>query len=204
MDAILAAPNCETLQGRRDYVILLFLYNSGARASEAAAVRTVDLDWDATGTGFVRLRGKGNKIRICPLWASTMDQLRPLVRGRDDDAAVFLNRYGNPIGRFGVHALVRRNARIAAAQLPSLKAKQVSPHTIRHTTATHLLRAGVDINTVRAWLGHVSVDTTNIYAETDLEMKSKALAACKLGPDTKRGAGRWKENRGLMEFLRSL
>lgn len=204
MDAILAAPNCQTLQGRRDHVILLFLYNSGARASEAAAVRIGDLDWDSTGTGVVRLRGKGNKTRFCPLWASTMDQLRPLVGGKNEDAVVFLNRYGDPIGRFGIHALVRRNARIAAAQLPSLKTKQVSPHTIRHTTATHLLRAGVDINTVRAWLGHVSIDTTNIYAETDIETKAKALAACELGPGEPRKAGRWKEDQGLMMFLRNL
>jgi site-specific recombinase XerC len=74
----------------------------------------------------------------------------------------------------------------------------------RHTTATHLLRAGVDINTVRAWLGHVSVDTTTIYAETDIETKAKALAACEIGPDPKRRGGRWKDERGLMDFLRNL
>jgi site-specific recombinase XerD len=87
--------------------------------------------------------------------------------------------------------------------VPSLAKKRVSPHTIRHTTATHLLRAGVDINTIRAWLGHVSIDTTNVYAEVDLEMKAKALAACDTG-----GKGQekkmWRKNPRVMEFLRSL
>jgi integrase/recombinase XerD len=84
----------------------------------------------------------------------------------------------------------------------SLAPKRVSPHTIRHTTATHLLRAGVDINTIRAWLGHVSLATTNVYAEVDLEMKAKALAGCEVGgssPGTP-----WRENVGLMGFLRNL
>jgi site-specific recombinase XerD len=81
--------------------------------------------------------------------------------------------------------------------------KRVSPHTIRHTTACHLLRAGVDINTIRAWLGHVSIDTTNIYAETDLEMKAKALAMCEVagGPETNKS---WRDDPQLMNFLRSL
>lgn len=188
IDTILAAPDRQTAQGRRDYAILLFLYNSGARVSEAAGIRVGDLERDSTGTGVVRLHGKGNKTRFCPLWVSTMSELRHLVNGREGDAALFLNRYGAAIGRFGIHAVVERHAQTAKARLPSLKTKRVSPHTIRHTTATHLLRGGVDINTVRAWLGHVSVDTTNIYAETDLETKAKALAACEagLGPSRKR------------------
>ncbi len=87
--------------------------------------------------------------------------------------------------------------------MPSLATKRISPHTIRHTTATHLLRAGVDINTVRAWLGHVSLDTTNIYAEIDLETKAKALAKCEIG-DAPKPKPRWREDPGLMAFLRSL
>ena len=86
--------------------------------------------------------------------------------------------------------------------MPSVGQKRVSPHTIRHTTATHLLRAGVDINTIRAWLGHVSLRTTNIYAEVDLEMKAKALAHCEVeGEGTQKP---WREDKGLMEFLRTL
>ena len=87
--------------------------------------------------------------------------------------------------------------------MPSLADKRVSPHTIRHTTACHLLRAGVDINTIRAWLGHVSLDTTNIYAETDLEMKAKALAMCEVAGESKTNKP-WRANPQLMAFLRSL
>jgi site-specific recombinase XerD len=98
-------------------------------------------------------------------------------------AAVFINRRGQPLTRFGVHDLVARYGRTVTRDLPSLQQKRLSPHTIRHTTATHLLRAGVDINTIRAWLGHVSVDTTNIYAEIDLAAKAKALEICAIHPD---------------------
>jgi len=99
--------------------------------------------------------------------------------------------------------MVERHVAKAKARLPSLAAKRISPHTIRHTTATHLLRACVDINTIRAWLGHVSLDTTNIYAETDLEMKAKALAKCEVagGKPTKK---RWRDDPALMAFLRAL
>jgi len=87
--------------------------------------------------------------------------------------------------------------------MPSLAAKRVSPHSIRHTTATHLLRAGVYINTVRAWLGHVSLDTTNIYAEIDLEMKAKALAKCEV-TNTNNSNRHWRDDPALMTFLRAL
>ena len=90
----------------------------------------------------------------------------------------------------------------AVKKVPSLAAKRVSPHTIRHTTATHLLRSGVDINTIRAWLGHVSLATTNVYAEVDLEMKARALAHCEV--EGKKKTTPWKEDRGLMDFLRTL
>jgi site-specific recombinase XerD len=90
----------------------------------------------------------------------------------------------------------------AAVQVPSLLKKRVSPHVIRHTTATHLLHAGVDINTIRAWLGHVSLTTTNVYAEVDLEMKAKALSTCEVKKSKARKP--WRVDTGLMEFLRSL
>jgi integrase/recombinase XerD len=106
-----------------------------------------------------------------PLWARTVTELAPLIANRGPEEQVFLNRRGEPLTRFGMNALVERHARKAAAKLPSLANKRVGPHTIRHTTATHLLRAGVDINTIRAWLGHASLATTNVYAEVDLEMK---------------------------------
>ncbi len=200
MDALLDAPNRRTPQGQRDYAMLLFLYNSGARASEAANLKIVDIDWYRES---VRVIGKGHKHRICPLWLITMEQLRWAAGQRGSEQPVFLNRNGRPTTRFGIHTMVERNSLIAATQASSLVTKRVSPHMIRHTTATHLLRAGVDINTIRAWLGHVSINTTNIYAETDLETKARALATC--APES--GTAKikpWKHNPGLMTFLQEL
>lgn len=201
MDALLAAPDQSTKQGQRDRALLLFLYNSGARASEAAGVGIGDLEGNERG-GVVKLNGKGGKIRLCPLWSRTMSALTPLIANRQQDAKLFLNRYGEPITRFGIHTMVERYAKRAGEKVAAMAGKRISPHTIRHTTATHLLRAGVDINTIRAWLGHVSIDTTNVYAEVDLEMKAKALAAC----DTGNGSHPKKAWRsaGVMEFLRNL
>jgi integrase/recombinase XerD len=205
MDALLATPNQATAQGRRDHALLLFLYNSGARADETAQVRINDLTLPQVpdrDLASALIRGKGNKSRRCPLWAQTVRELTELIRDRGPSEHVFLNRCGQPITRFGIHTLVERSVARAVKAVPSLAAKRVSPHTIRHTTATHLLRSGVDLNTIRAWLGHVSLTTTNVYAEVDLESKAKALANCDI--DGKQGFVPWKENKGLMEFLRSL
>jgi integrase/recombinase XerD len=205
MDAVLAAPDRTTAQGRRDHALLLFLYNTGARAGEAAQARIGDLALPQVperDPASVLIRGKGNKPRRCPLWAQTVRELEGLVGGRGPTEHVFLNRSGQPITRFGIHTLVERSSARAAARVTSLATRRVSPHTIRHTTATHLLRSGVDINTIRAWLGHVSLTTTNVYAEVDLEMKAKALANCEIAGEAD---GRpWKEDAGLMEFLREL
>ncbi len=205
MEALLAAPDLATAQGRRDHAVLQFLYNAGTRADEAAQVQIGDLNLPRVpdrDQAWVAIRGKGNKHRLCPLWASTAKELRLLIGDRAASERVFLNRRGQPLTRFGIHSLVERYAARVAAAIPSLAAKRVSPHTIRHTTATHLLRAGVDINTIRGWLGHVSLETTNVYAEVDVEMKAKALATCAL-KEAKRKKP-WREDKGLMEFLRTL
>lgn len=204
MDALLAASEGLMPQQRRDHALLLFLYNTGARADEAAQLTVSNLDLanvPRRDHSSVVIRGKGNKLRRCPLWSQTVNELTPLVKGRDPAEHVFLNRCGHPITRFGIHTLVERYVQRASKQIPAIKTKRVSPHTIRHTSATHLLRAGVDINTIRAWLGHVSINTTNIYAETDLEMKARALALCEIKT---KPAKRWREDVGLMEFLKRL
>jgi site-specific recombinase XerD len=132
-----------------------------------------------------------------------VQELNVLVGEKAPTEHVFINRCGRPLTRFGIHTIVKRYAERVSARMPGLAAKRVSPHSIRHTSATHLLRAGVDINTIRAWLGHVSMDTTNIYAETDLEMKAKALAHCEVKGSSKRNK-RWHQNAGLLAFLKSL
>ena len=144
------------------------------------------------------IRGKGGKRRQCPLWPRTERALSGLLHDRADGNAVFLSRQRRPYTRFGVYRLVER----CAARVPSLMERKITPHVLRHTSACHLLQAGVDLNTIRAWLGHASLDTTNIYAEIDLEMKAKAMALCDAAED---GPDRpWKENKGLMSFLDTL
>jgi integrase/recombinase XerD len=203
MDALLAAPNRDTAQGRRDHALLLFLYNTGARASEAAQVTIADLELQMAPS--VRLLGKGSRVRYCPLWAATVQVLTPLIAHRTASDPVFLNRRQQPITRFGIHALLQRTVAVASQQVPSLRARPISPHTVRHTTAVHLLRAGVDINTIRAWLGHVSLDTTNIYAEVDLDMKAKALARCEVPSEVEPiPAADWHKGPDLMAFLKGL
>jgi integrase/recombinase XerD len=200
MDALLAAHDDHSAQGQREQGLLLFLYNSGARASEAAQVKINDIDWHAQ---CVRIVGKGNKQRRCPLWTDTLDQLRALAAGRDGSEPVFLNRCDRPMTRSGIHTLVKRCAARAGDHMPSLEDKKVGPHVIRHSTASHLLQSGVDINTIRAWLGHVSLATTNVYAEINLETKARALAMCAVS-GTMKARKRWRDQPDLMEFLRTL
>ncbi len=207
IDALLAVPNRNRAQGRRDYALLLFLYNTGARATEAAQVTVADLTLGSSPSA--RFDGKGRKIRTCPLWPRTAKILRDLLGRRIDGprkSPAFLNVRGQPITRYGVHALVARTVDKAVETVSSLRDKRVSPHTIRHTMAVHLLRAGVDINTIRAWLGHVSLETTNRYAEVDLEMKAHALETCAVtGPDfALKRTPNWHADSQLMAFLASL
>jgi site-specific recombinase XerD len=206
MDDLLAVPNRAAVQGQRDYIVLLFLYNTGARADEVANVKIANLNLahvPERGMSSVLIHGKGSKQRRCPLWPKTVTGLLTLVGNRSPTEHVFLNRRQQPLTRFGIYSLVRRYAKRLEITRPSLAEKHISPHVIRHTTAMHLLRAGVDINTIRAWLGHVCLTTTNVYAEADLEMKAKALALCEV-KDSDPPQSRWSEDKDLMEFLRSL
>ena len=207
IDALLAVPKRRYPQGQRDHALLLFLYNTGARADEAARTTVAALRLDDPPS--VRILGKGRKTRMCPLWPHTTASLTALLGSRPSgppDAPVFLNVRGQPITRFGIHTLVERTVAKAGHAMPSLRSKRVSPHTLRHTTAVHLLRSGVDINTIRAWLGHVSLVTTNRYAEVDLEMKAKALATCTVNSQNTvtNSPPAWRKDRDLMAFLTSL
>lgn len=144
------------------------------------------------------LHGKGGKTRQCPLWPETERVLADESTGRAGEDAVFISRLGTPFTRFGVYRLIER----CAARVPELAGRMITPHVIRHTTACHLVLAGVDINTIRAWLGHVSISTTNIYAEIDLTLKANAVALCEVGQP--RPARSWKADKDLMAFLKSL
>jgi len=152
----------------------------------------------SSGHDLATLHGKGGKVRQCPLWPETERVLAAEIIDRIADDAVFLSRLGKRFTRFGVYRLIER----CVARVPELAGKTITPHIIRHTTACHLVLAGVDINTIRAWLGHVSISTTNIYAEIDLTLKANAVALCEVGEP--RPGRAWKEDKDLMAFLKSL
>ena len=176
----------------------------GPRASEAAQLTVGGLQLAGNGPGhsLVTLRGKGGKTRLCPLLPASARALAQLVQGRGAGEAVFLSRLRRPITRSGIRQLVGRCAAKAAQQAPSLATKKVSPHLLRHTAATHLLRSGVDLNTIRAWLGHVRLDTTTVYAEIDLQRKAKAITL--FDSDEPAPEQSYRDDEGLMAFLRSL
>lgn len=199
MESMLTVPDRKTSRGCSEYALLLFLYNTGARVSEATHLKVSDLQIGRDSEhALVTLHGKGGKTRQCPLWPETEDVLANQIINRAIDDAVFLSRLGTPFTRFGVYRLIER----CAAQIPELANRRITPHVIRHTTACHLVLAGVDINTVRSWLGHVSISTTNIYAEIDLTLKAQAVALCEVGQAQPRRS--WKEDKDIMAFLKSL
>lgn len=200
METLLTVPDRQTQQGRVEHALLLFLYNTGARVSEATKLEVGNLQISRHGDNhaLVTLCGKRDKIRQCPLWPRTEDALRKLSQGRANDDPVFLSRHRKRYTRFGVYRLVER----CAARVPTLAARTITPHVLRHTSACHLLQAGVDLNTIRAWLGHVSLDTTNIYTEIDLQMKAKAMELCDIGDPSQNRP--WKDDKGVIAFLNSI
>lgn len=204
--AILDAPDRTTPDGRRDHALLLTLFNTGARVQEILDVRPSDLQ--LVRPFQVRLRGKGRKERLCPLWIRTVKILRALLEERGIETAstqqLFRNRRGEPLTRFGVRYLLRKYANDARTVVTSLDAKRVHPHVIRHTTAVHLLQAGVDLVTISHWLGHASVETTNRYAAVDLEVKRAAIAKARpIGPLAPAVAA-WRTDRTILQWLEAL
>jgi len=201
IEAILTAPDRSTWVGRRDHALLLTMYNSGARVSEMTALRCAQV---AVGVStFVHLHGKGRKDRAIPLWPQTSRVLQDWFRerGADQGHMAFPNARGQPLSRHGVNYLLHQAVTKAMTGCPSLQSKNVIPHVIRHTTAMHLLQAGIDIATIALWLGHESIETTHIYLAADLEAKERALQ--KLAPVEDQG-GRFMAADPLLTFLASL
>jgi site-specific recombinase XerD len=175
VEALLKAPDRSTWSGQRDAVMFAVFYNTGARVSEITGLRIADVLLDRASA--LKLHGKGRKERVVPLWKSTAAELRTWFGSidRSPDAPVFPNRAGKRLSRSGVEHRLRVAVRQAAEQCPSLAMRRVSPHTLRHTTAMHLLQAGVDITVIALWLGHEDTATTHLYVEADLAMKEAAL-----------------------------
>jgi site-specific recombinase XerD len=155
--------------------LLLTLYNSGARVSEVVTLEQAQCRFGAQS--FLQLQGKGRKERTIPLWTTTARILQAWFRelaGQQTPLA-FPSTRGTQLTRNGVDYLLQQAVTQAATSCPALRAKHVTPHTVRHTTATHLLQAGVNLAVIALWLGHESIETTHIYLEADLATKEQAL-----------------------------
>jgi site-specific recombinase XerD len=191
----------------RDRALLLFLYNTGARVQEVSDLRLAHLTLAAPAS--TRLHGKGDKWRSCPLWNETARALRALLDQQhivDSEAPVFTSASGQALTRYGIYKRVRKYAAGIEDSKAVPRPRRITPHVFRHSTAVHLLEAGVEVNVIRGWLGHVSLDTTNRYAEITLRMKEEALKLCE--PD-EASRGRhaqptWQNDDELMHWLTSL
>lgn len=203
MKAILKAIDRSRLDGYRDYTLFTFMYNTGARVQEVISLPVKAMQLERPFQ--VRFLGKGAKERLVPLWPETINLLRSLLKQRGishkADTPVFVNHRGQAFTRYGVKYLLNKYVQIAIKDCPSLERKRIHPHTVRHSCAMALLQSGVDINTIRAWLGHVSLITTNRYAEINLDMKRKVLD--KYLPITKT-IRPWKRNQQIIQWLESL
>jgi site-specific recombinase XerD len=201
MVAVMGQPG-PTWSSQRDHLLLAMLYNTGARVTEIVRLRVVDVVLDSAAC--VHLQGKGRKQRSVPLWKTTVLEIRAWLRANPQlgsEAALLPNRDGHAMTRCNVAQRLDLAVARAVTSQPSLAKKQVSPHTLRHTTAMHLLQSGVPFNVIALWLGHESPNTTHRYVEADLGMKQKALARLE-APDTK--VGQFRASDSLMRFLQTL
>lgn len=201
MEAFLAAPDRTTWVGRRDHLILLVALQAGLRASELIGLRRRDV---VLGAGaHIRCEGKGRKERCTPLRRETASLLEAWIRGRNvgEEKPLFPTLRGDHLSRDALERLVRRHSETAARSRPSLAGRNVSPHILRHSTAMELLRHGVDQSVIALWLGHESVETTQVYLHADLKMKETALARI-AAPE--QPPGRYRPDDQLLAFLEAL
>jgi len=200
-EALLAAPEHDTWLGRRDYAILYLFIQTGLRVSELRGVRCDDI---VLGAGaHVRCHGKGRKERCTPLTRETVKVLRAWLkeRGGESGDVAFPTRRGTMLSRDAIGRLVAKYAERAGTTCRSIRAKNVTPHVLRHTTAVTLLQAGVDRSVIALWLGHEAIETTQIYLHADLSMKERALARTAPIPAAAR---RFRPNDQLLAFLNGL
>ena len=179
VEALLGGIDRATPAGQRDYALFALMLNTGARVQEILNLRVCDVRFDPPHQ--VRLLGKGNKVRLCPIWPRTAKLLQQLVSttppsGDESDRRLFHNRRGEPMTRFGVRYLLRKHLPKRLASEPTGLAKRLHPHSLRHTTAVYLLKAGVDFATISQWLGHATLNTTMRYARADMDLKRQALS----------------------------
>ncbi len=202
MIAVLGQPG-KTWTSKRDHLLINMLYNTGARVSEVIKIRVGDVILDRAA--FVHLHGKGRKERSTPLWKSTVQEIRGWLRlnpGMVTDSAMLPNKSGNTMTRFNVTQRLKIAVDKASKTYKALSKKRISPHTIRHTTAMHLLQSGVAFNVIALWLGHESSATTHRYVEANLAMKQEALERLQ---ETSVNMSRYSvKDNALMHFLQAL
>lgn len=201
VDALLTAPDRTTWLGRRDHALLLTAIQTGLRVSELADLLCSDV---VLGTAaHVRCVGKGRKERATPLTTTTIETLRAWLTERQAAPTnpLFATTRGRPLGRYGIDAIIDRHVHTAAESCPSLASKSISAHTLRHTAAMRLLHAGVDTTVIALWLGHESVETTQMYVHADLTLKEQALS--RTTPIGNR-PGRYRPPDSLLAFLEAL
>jgi site-specific recombinase XerD len=202
IEALLAAPDRTTWAGRRDHAFLLVAVQTGLRLSEMISLRRADV---ALGSGaHVHCIGKGRKERCTPLTQQAVKVLKPWLQEpqRGNGEIVFPNARGNPLSADGVQYLLAKHVAVAGERCPSLRAKRVTPHVLRHSAAMELLQAGVDRSVIALWLGHESVETTQMYLDTNLALKEQALA--KTTPPNTKATGRYRPDDKLLAFLKGL
>jgi integrase/recombinase XerD len=204
LDALIDAPDQQTLRGRRDRALLLFLARTGARVSEALGVNACDLRLDHRHPQ-VLLRGKGRKERIVPVAEDLAKALKALMSERGvqscDASPLFVGTHGTRLTRFGATHIVRRAVDVAVRSTPGLAHTSVSPHVLRHTLAMTLLQSGVDLLTIQAWLGHSQVTTTHRYAAADVEMMRRGLDKAGIAANQ---AARFRPKDALLRLLESV
>jgi integrase/recombinase XerD len=190
----------------RDLTLFALMLNTGARVQEVLDLRIRDVRVEPPYQ--VRLRGKGAKVRVCPIWAHTARRIRRLLARSDwpiePERPLFLNLRGEKLTRFGVYTLLKKRIGLCAPAVATLRGRRIHPHTLRHTTAVHLLN-GVDFATISQWLGHASLNTTMVYARADLDLKRQALAqVLPEAPRPPRGGRLGLANVGVVDWLRRL
>jgi len=202
--SILKTINRNSEDGKRDYILLVTMFNTGARVQEILDLRLCDLQ--LIKPYQLRLIGKGRKERVCPLWPQTAKLLQELITiygTAQKEERVFLNHRKQPLTRYGVRYLLKKYCDLARKNTPTLLGKRLHPHSMRHSTAVHLLKSGVDMVTISHWLGHANINTTHRYASVDLDMKREAINKAALDVDGKYEAS-WRTNPALLKMLKSL
>jgi site-specific recombinase XerD len=205
IQAVLQSVRRDTLAGRRDYALLALMFNTGGRVQEIVDLNLSDLQLQSPLQ--VQLHGKGRKTRICPLWPQTGKILKGFIAeaaaSPDPHWPIFRNQRGERLTRFGIRYILNKYCRSAASAHPSLGKKRLHPHSMRHSTAVHLLKSGVELPSISHWLGHASIATTGRYAKVDLEMKREALARAAMFADCLTPST-WRQSRSVLDWLAKL